>query len=196
MSRNKYKYKYNYIYLIYDIKYDKFYIGKKSSNENIKDNVYADGYFGSGKIIQRIVNKYRDIEYLKYRFKKCILEFSSSYDENIENEKKWIWFFDSQKSEDFYNISSGGEWGDITRGMNNEEYNAWRKKKSSSLKRKIVIIYKNNRFDFNSQREAVIYFDKLGFNIYGWFRSDRGIPKSKQQDFKFVGYLKDYEKVA
>ena len=34
MSRNKYKY--NYIYLIYDIKYDKFYIGKKVQMKILK----------------------------------------------------------------------------------------------------------------------------------------------------------------
>lgn len=120
----------HYIYIIYDVKYDKFYIGKRTTSKPIE----KDNYLGSGKRIKNIENYYkRNNLDINKRLLKEILEVSSSYEENDENEKKWIWFFNAAKSDDFYNVASGGDGGNTRIGMSKEEYDEYMKKNRLSL---------------------------------------------------------------
>jgi hypothetical protein len=88
------------IYKITNLVNNKIYIGKdKYNNPN---------YFGSGKNIRRSIKKYG-----KENFKKEILEFCIDYNDQNIKEKYWISKLNSRNENIGYNISEGGDWGDI-----------------------------------------------------------------------------------
>ena len=93
--------KQHYIYMTTDHLHNKKYIGKHFGELN-------DNYFGSGKIISRVIKKYgTDI------LTKEILYISKDAEENNQKEKEFIALYDAVKSNDFYNIIAGGDGGDI-----------------------------------------------------------------------------------
>ena len=89
---------YGYIYKITNLINEKKYIGKHKSASFDKD------YFGSGKIIKQAVKKEG-----KENFRIDIIEWCENKEQLNEAEKYWIKFYDAQKSEEYYNIASGGE---------------------------------------------------------------------------------------
>lgn len=108
---------YGYVYLTTNLINNKKYIGKRAKSE------FDDSYLGSGKLLKRALRKYG-----KINFKCEVLKWCSSLTELNESEKYFIKKFNAQERNDFYNISSGGDWGDITRGMSNKEYEEWKRK--------------------------------------------------------------------
>ena len=108
---------YGYVYLTTNLINNKKYIGKRAKSE------FDDSYLGSGKLLKRALSKYG-----KINFKCEVLKWCSSLTELNESEKYFIKKFNAQERNDFYNISSGGDWGDITRGMSNKEYEEWKRK--------------------------------------------------------------------
>lgn len=97
----------------------KKYIGKHYGFLN-------DGYLGSGKLIRRAIAKYG-----KENFQREILAFSITEKENAEKEKYYIALFDACNSDLFYNIHEGGNGGNTTKGMSEEEKQALSKKMSA-----------------------------------------------------------------
>lgn len=93
--------KQHYIYMTTDHLHHKKYIGKRYGELN-------DDYFGSGKIISRVIQKYG-----KSILTKEILYISKDATENNQKEKEFIALFNAIKSNDFYNIAEGGDGGDI-----------------------------------------------------------------------------------
>lgn len=113
---------YGYIYMTTDLRNGKKYIGKKKAREFL----YID-YVGSGKIISNIKNKYG-----LSVFEVELIGWYETKDELNKAERFWIRVHDTRKPKG-YNISEGGDWGDITEGMTEDEYEAWRKKISDSV---------------------------------------------------------------
>lgn len=89
----------SYIYLTTNLINNKKYIGQHTGAIN-------DSYLGSGiALIQAIEN------YGKENFNKQILEICDKEKLN-EREKYWIQYYNAFNSEDFYNLTEGGQQGD------------------------------------------------------------------------------------
>ena len=72
------------------------------------DKRNCSSYLGSGIHLKRAIRKYG-----KENFKKQILEHCNSLENLIEAEKYWIDYFGAVKSDQFYNIASGGDGGNV-----------------------------------------------------------------------------------
>lgn len=89
-----------YIYLTTNKVNNKKYIGQHKGS-------LTDRYLGSGILLQKAIEKYG-----KDSFTKEILEICSSQEALDEREKYWIKKYDAVNSEEFYNLSEGGQKGD------------------------------------------------------------------------------------
>lgn len=101
---------YGYIYITTNLINNKIYVGQH------KHETYDTSYYGSGKLIKRAIEKY-GIE----NFKNEILDTASSLEELCEKEIFWIKEKKSLCSQGNYNLLRGGQFGDITYGMNSEQ---------------------------------------------------------------------------
>ena len=110
-----------YIYITTNNINGKRYIGKRTKP------YFDTHYYGSGKRLKRAIQKY-GIE----SFAVEVLQWCKSIDELNESEKKWIKYYNAQEDPMFYNISSGGDWGDISRGMSPNELKEWGNKISQA----------------------------------------------------------------
>lgn len=88
-----------YIYKITNKLNGKIYIGVHKTKD------LNDGYFGSGKILGRAIEKHG-----RENFEKEILEFFSSYEEALEKEKETV-TDEFLLREDVYNVRRGGTGG-------------------------------------------------------------------------------------
>lgn len=113
--------KVGYIYITTNNINNKKYIGKRTKS------YFDTNYYGSGKHLRRAINKYG-----KDNFSVEILEWCYSLNELNEAERKWIKHYSAQTSAEFYNISEGGDWGDVSKGMSPEEKTKWGEKISRS----------------------------------------------------------------
>lgn len=116
---------YGFIYITTNKTNNKKYIGKKKMRT--KD---AMTYLGSGKRLLRAIGKH-GIE----NFERDIIDYAVDIDNLNSLEKYYIELYNAQESDDFYNISSGGDWGDITQGMTEEEFSQYRRKLSIAIKK-------------------------------------------------------------
>lgn len=113
---------YGYIYKTTNLTNGKIYIGKK------KSDVFVPWYKGSGRALHEAINKYGwdnfEVEFLCPCF---------SEDELNTEERFLIAYFDCRvKNGKGYNISEGGDWGDISEGLSQEDYVAWCKNLSEA----------------------------------------------------------------
>lgn len=88
--------RYHYIYKIYNTIDYKMYIGRHSTND------LDDGYFGSGILLKRAINKH-GID----KFRKVILRMVDSLDEAVELERLIV-DADFIQRQDVYNLVEGG----------------------------------------------------------------------------------------
>jgi len=100
-----------YIYKITNLINGKIYIGKRKTKLKIED----DFYFGSGKLIKSAIKKYGI-----NNFTKDILEICNSNNLN-EREIYWIESLNSIDLKLGYNISNGGDGGDLLTNNPNRE---------------------------------------------------------------------------
>lgn len=91
----------HFIYLTTNLITNEKYIGKHHGKID-------DGYLGSGTILQRAIKKYG-----KENFKREILYVSKDSQENNLKEKEFIKKYNAVEDKTFYNISEGGDGGDI-----------------------------------------------------------------------------------
>ena len=91
----------HFIYLTTNLVTNERYIGKHFGELD-------DSYLGSGIILQRAIQKYG-----KQNFKRDILYISKDADENNLKEQEFIKAFNAVEDRTFYNISKGGDGGNI-----------------------------------------------------------------------------------
>ena len=92
-----------YIYKTTNLLNGKFYIGKRVYRK--KDD---DWYLGSGVYLNRAIKKYGRIN-----FKKEIIEWCNNKKHLSEREIYWISYFNSTNSKIGYNLSLGGDGGNV-----------------------------------------------------------------------------------
>lgn len=103
---------FGYIYKTTNNINNKIYVGKKHSN------VFIETYYGSGKLIKRAINKYG-----VNNFKVEVIQFYSTLEELNEAEKYWISYFKSNYWFGHgYNISGGGDGGDLILNLPKSDY--------------------------------------------------------------------------
>lgn len=129
--------KQHYIYLTTDHIHNKKYIGKHFGELN-------DDYYGSGNIIKRIIDKYG-----KDRLSKKILYISETAEENNLKEKEFIALYNAVESSDFYNISSGGDGGDIFHNLP-----SWQQEELKEASRKRFMGENNPRYGIHLSEEV------------------------------------------
>lgn len=105
---------FGYIYITTNLINGKKYIGKKESS------VFIPEYLGSGKLIKRAIKKYG-----KENFIVEILQWCKTVDELNQAERYHIKLNNAQQDPMYYNISEGGDWGDISQGLTAEQYKRW-----------------------------------------------------------------------
>lgn len=108
---------FGYVYITTNLVNGKRYIGKRSLPE------FDVNYLGSGKLLKRAIKKYG-----KDNFKCEVIKWCETEEELNNSERYYIKEYNAQKSDMFYNISEGGDWGNVTNGMTKEEYEAWKSK--------------------------------------------------------------------
>ena len=162
---------YGYVYITTNLVNNKKYIGQhKYSKSGIDKN-----YFGSGKYIQRAIQKYGI-----NNFSCEILEYCSTKEELVLKEKYYIAKFNAVQSEDFYNIDDGSG--------NSHEYVC-----RETTCEKLSNIQKQHKTINNGIEQRVINKDDL--KIYldnGWILGR--LPKDyskKVKKFKDTHYSKD-----
>jgi hypothetical protein len=117
--------KYGFIYLTTNNINGKMYIGQRKYDKRKEYKTY----FGSGKLIKRAINKYG-----KENFSKIIICNTKNKNESNEKEKYYISLFNAVESDDFYNISEGGDGGSCLYGYTEQQKIEYRKHLSKSLK--------------------------------------------------------------
>ena len=93
--------KQHFIYLTTNLVNNKKYIGKHYGEID-------DDYIGSGTLLKKAIDKYG-----KENFNRIILHISKDGQDNNFWEKHYIREYNAVKSDEFYNISEGGDGGDI-----------------------------------------------------------------------------------
>lgn len=168
--------KYHYVYLITDIKNNKKYIGKHSTN-NLEDN-----YCGSGTIIKNIIKNGN-----KNRLKKDILEFCSSEEEAYQREEYYIKMYNAVEDKNFYNLKTGGiknikisqETKDKIRKARLKE-GAWKKEKNPKYNKSSELKGSNN--PFFGKKHTKRTKEKISESRKGMHHSTETILKIKQNN--------------
>ncbi len=81
--------------------------------------------------------------------------------------------------------------------MTGEAYEQWKKNVANpgaknGMARKTVIIYKDEKYEFDYAQEGIDYFKNIGEYITRyWFY--KGVTEKHKDKFQFVGYIEDYE---
>lgn len=105
---------FGYVYITTNLINGKKYIGKKESS------VFVPEYLGSGKLIKRAIKKYG-----KENFIVEVLQWCETADKLNQAERYYIKLNNAQQDPMYYNISEGGDWGDISQGLTPEQYKQW-----------------------------------------------------------------------
>lgn len=109
---------YGIIYLTINKINNKAYIGQHRTN-----SLNFDGYLGSGKVLNRAINKYG-----KDNFLRIVIDCANTENQLNKLEKMYIEYFDAVKDKEFYNIHIGGSGGDTYTGRTEKEKAIYRKK--------------------------------------------------------------------
>ena len=116
---------YGFVYITTNHINDMKYIGQKKYD---KENKWKS-YLGSGIYLKRAINKYGS-----ENFSKKIIEDCKTKEDLDEREKYWIEYYNAVKSDEFYNIASGGDGGDTRAGYSEEQF-----RKSEELRKERLI---------------------------------------------------------
>lgn len=171
-----------YIYITENLINGKKYIGKRQKSK------FDASYIGSGMRLKRAINKYG-----KENFKCTPIKWCKTLDELNESERQYIKEYDAQNSDMFYNISEGGDWGDISQGMTPEEYKRWgdriRKhhigtKKSDITKAKISKAHQGKTLSQETRAKLSELNKGKNNPMYGKTHSKETIDKMNQRKFK------------
>ncbi len=161
---------YGYIYETFDTLTNKYYIGKHKSEK------YDETYFGSGKIISKIINKRKETLQNK------LICWCDTLKELNEKEKYYIQQYNSLKPNG-YNISIGGDGGPIHYQKHSKES----KEKMSQKKKGKPSTFKGKHFTDEqrkkiSERVKEAFANGKGQNIdrYSYWTKEKREEKSQQ----------------
>ena len=104
---------YGFVYMTTNHINGKKYIGQKKYDKANKWQTYL----GSGIHLKRAINKYGS-----KNFSKIILEDCKTKEDLDKRERYWIEYYNAVKSDEFYNIASGGDGGDTRVGYSEEQF--------------------------------------------------------------------------
>lgn len=136
----------NYVYQITNVINNKIYVGVKTNSTHIDD-----GYFGSGKILKRAINKYGINSFYKEILWHGSKEFCFDKEREIVNEE-----FVTRN--DTYNIALGGQGGDLGELVNRQKSETLKgHKHSQETKDKI----RDKAIDRQSSRKGVVLSDEI-----------------------------------
>lgn len=153
-----------HIYKTTNLLNGKIYVGQTSKNLDTD-------YLGSGKVLIKAVKKYG-----KSAFKREIIEECVSKEQMNEREKYWIQYFDSINRNKGYNVSIGGEGGNLGDKVN--------KKISKSMKGKISVKDINgNVFSISANDDRFASGELVGVQK-GMVPYNKGVPMSESQKQK------------
>jgi len=150
---------YGYVYVTTNLINNKKYIGAHKSSK------FDPNYKGSGKLLNRAINKY-GIE----NFKAEVLKWCSSKEELFEEEAKFIEKYNCVESPDYYNVMPGGHGGDNKSYLSEQEYLEFRRKISKS---------KSNRPRTEKELEQL---RKLHERMKGFKHSEESKRKSRESN--------------
>lgn len=157
------------IYKITNLINGKIYIGKDTTNNK--------NYYGSGLLIQRSIEKFG-----RQNFIKEIIEECDTNEQLCKKEKYWIDYYKSTNLSIGYNISNGGDGGDVISNHPNKDEII--KKVSKKLKNRVFSeSHKNNlsKNHFSSKfRKGKSYVD-----IYGEEKTKKYKEKLKNARKKY-----------
>ena len=152
-----------YIYLTTNLINNKKYIGQHYGE-------LTDKYIGSGVAFTRAVEKYG-----KSNFKKEILEITTKQEVN-ERERYYIELYNAFKSEEFYNLTPGGEslnvekinkakeeWQKTHPIEHQNQIDEWRNAGTKANSKKVLCITTNEKFE--SISAAARYYNITQANI-------------------------------
>lgn len=125
MENTKDKGYYGFIYITTNHVNNKKYIGQKKYD---RENRWRD-YLGSGVHLKRAIEKYGN-----ENFSKEIIEECYSKEELDEKEIYWINYYNAVESDEFYNISPGGDGGNTIAGYTDDQLKEYKIRKSELLK--------------------------------------------------------------
>lgn len=157
---------YGFIYITTNHINGKRYIGQKKYDKQ----GYWKEYLGSGIILAKAIEKYgRD------NFSKEIIEECESKEKLNDREKYWISYYDAVNSDNFYDLTLGGDGGNTLVGYTEEQLSEHSKILSKSLKgvinqgennpRSKKVICLNNMQIFNTTVDASRYAEVSDVSI-------------------------------
>lgn len=155
---------FGYIYLTTNTVNGKKYIGKKQSDHFIPE------YHGSGRYLVNAIKKFGSD-----KFSTVLLEECDSLESLNAAEQRHIAANNAVESEDFYNISGGGDGGNVTVGWTEEQFDSFRKKMSDVSKGR-VRIHKGGKEKYIPAQDISKYLEA------GWAQG--GLPQSREQRLK------------
>lgn len=141
---------YGFIYITTNHINNKKYIGQRFYDENGR----WKNYLGSGLHIKRAIKKYG-----KENFSKEILQECNSKEELDKAEIYWIDKYNAVESDNFYNIASGGQGGDISIYLSEEQMKDVKDKLSKSHKG--LLSGDKNNHSVLTEEQVIEIIDKL-----------------------------------
>lgn len=141
---------YGFIYITTNHINGKKYIGQKKYDE--RDD-WKD-YLGSGLYLKRAIKKYG-----RENFTKDIIENCSTKESLNHAERYWIKKYNAMESNDFYNIASGGQGGNIYEYLDENSANEIKNKLSETHK-DIYIGERNNKSKL-TENQVIEIVDRL-----------------------------------
>ncbi|NFO41112.1 hypothetical protein FDB42_13610 [Clostridium botulinum] len=142
---------YGFIYITTNMINGKRYIGQRRFYKNWEE------YLGSGKLIIRAINKYG-----KENFERDVVAIAYSKEELDKLEIDFIKNYDATKSNNFYNIASGG-WTNNFIGKPDDEMNDFKRRMSEMNKGKNSFWYGKHHTEETKEK---IRSKKLGSHIH------------------------------
>ena len=188
----------HYVYQITNLINNKKYIGKHSGELD-------DLYFGSGNSIKEAISKYG-----KNNFRKDVLYIAKTEEEAYHKEEELIKIFNAVDSEEYYNISPGGEYKNkkvsprdrsycktkehqekMSKAVSGEKNGMYGHSKGNAINGKWVEMYDENFNLIKTFKAKTAILDFLG--IKGHIGIDRAI---KKQTLYHGYYWKQIDKKA
>ena len=198
---------YGYIYKTTNLVNGKIYIGKKVSKK------FANYYKGSGKLIQAALSKYGQKNFICEMLEPCYTN------EELNNrEKYYIKLFNSQDKNIGYNISDGGDGGNVFSKLSPKQQKEVLLKMSNNLKGRVHItneiidkrVDKNHLADYllkgfrlgmsNKNKSKLRHKHKILKKNSGWFKLgqpawNKGIACTKDKKEKISNRLKGHKRL-